>query len=117
MNASELVVNAKATKGKKTIDLGEVKLADGVIYTSERVARDEELALAEHGYKKEVLITESSSLYFDYNSSNLSMNQKLNREETSKEAVQKMKDFIEKGWKIKSIDINAWASPEGEGKA
>ena len=114
MNAAELVVNAKATKGKKTIDLGEVKLADGVIYTSERVARDEDLALAEHGYKKEVLITETSSLYFDYNSSNLTMIQKLNKEDASKEAVQKMKEFIEQGWKIKTIDINAWASPEGE---
>lgn len=114
MNAAELVVNAKATKGKKTIDLGEVKLADGVIYTSERVARDEDLALAEHGYKKEVLITESSSLYFDYNSSNLSMIQKLNKEEANKATVQKMKEFIEQGWKIKTIDINAWASPEGE---
>lgn len=114
MNASELVVNAKATKGKKTIELGEVKLADGVIYTSERVARDEELALAEHGYKKEVLVTETSNLYFDYNSSNLSMMQKLNKEDASKEAVQTMKEFIEQGWKIKTIDVNAWASPEGE---
>ncbi|MBN2729368.1 MAG: hypothetical protein JXR53_09120 [Bacteroidales bacterium] len=114
MNASELVVNAKATKGKKTIELGEVKLADGVIYTSERVARDEELAIAEHGYKKEVLITESANLYFDYNSSNLSMTQKLNKEEASKEAITKMQEFIELGWKIKTIDVNAWASPEGE---
>jgi outer membrane protein OmpA-like peptidoglycan-associated protein len=114
MNASELVVNAKATKGKKTIELGEVKLADGVIYTSERVARDEDLAQAEHGYKKEVLITEKANLYFDYNSSNLSMTQKLNKEEANKVILKKVEDFIAKGWKVKTIDLNAWASPEGE---
>lgn len=54
MNSSELVVNAKATKGKKTVEFGEVKLADGVIYTSTRIGRDEDLALAEHGYKKKL---------------------------------------------------------------
>jgi len=25
-----------------------------------------------------------------------------------------MNEFIKRGWKIKNIDINAWASPEGE---
>lgn len=114
MNASELVVNVKGTKGKKTVEFGEVKLADGVIYTSERVARDEELTLAEHGYKKEVLITEKANLYFDYNSSTLSMTQKLNKADISKELLKKVEEFIAKGWKIKTIDINAWASPEGE---
>ena len=114
MNASELVVNVKATKGKKTKDFGEVKLADGVIYTSERVARDEEMVIADHGYKKEVLITEVASMYFDYNSANLSMTQKRNKLEENKALVKKVEEFIAKGWKIKTIDINAWASPEGE---
>lgn len=114
MNASELVVNVKGIKGKKSKDFGEVKLADGVIYTSERVARDEEVAIAEHGYKKEVLITEVANLYFDYNSANLSMTQKRNKMDENKALVKKVEDFIAKGWKIKTIDINAWASPEGE---
>ncbi|MPM04608.1 hypothetical protein SDC9_50886 [bioreactor metagenome] len=114
MNASELVVNVKATKGKKTKDFGEVKLADGVIYTSERVAKDEEVAIAEHGYKKEVLITETANLYFDYNSANLSMTQKRNKLDENKDLLKKVEEFIAKGWKIKTIDVNAWASPEGE---
>ncbi|MCX7697394.1 MAG: hypothetical protein N2Z72_06860 [Bacteroidales bacterium] len=114
MNASELVVNAVAKKGKKTVALGEVKLADGVIYTSERVGKDEDVFLADHGYKKEVIISEKSVLYFDYNSSNLSMNQKLNKLAENQAIRKKAEDFIAKGWKIKSIDIQAWASPEGE---
>lgn len=114
MNASELVVNAVAKKGKKSVALGEVKLADGVIYTSERVGQDEDVFLADHGYKKEVIITEKSVLYFDYNSSNLSINQKLNKLAENQTIRKKAEDFIAKGWKIKSIDIQAWASPEGE---
>lgn len=116
MNKSELIVNAKVSnaKGTKTYELGVVKLADGVIYTSERVARDEEITLAEHGYKKEVLINEKASLYFDYNSSNLSMTQVLNKVQANIDQLKKVQEFIAKGWKIKTIDINAWASPEGE---
>ncbi|NLL27260.1 MAG: hypothetical protein GX259_00525 [Bacteroidales bacterium] len=114
MNASELIITVKGSKGKKSQAFAEVKIADGVIYTSERIARDEKMAIAEHGYKKEVLVTESASLYFDYNSANYSERQKFNNEEANKEALKKVKEFISKGWKIKSIDINAWASPEGE---
>lgn len=114
MNVSELVVNAKATKGKKTVDLGEVKLADGVIYTSIRIGRDQDLSLAEHGYKKEVIVSKNANLYFDYNSSKLYESQKLNKLDENKKAIQDLKDFINLNWKIKSIDINAWASPEGE---
>jgi len=114
MNASELVVNAVAKKGKKSVALGEVKLADGVIYTSERVGKDEDVFLADHGYQKEVIITEKASVYFDYNSSNLSMTQKLNKLEANQALRKKVEDFLAKNWKIKSIDIPAWASPEGE---
>ena len=114
MNSSELVVNAKATKGKKTVEFGEVKLADGVIYTSTRIGRDEDLALAEHGYKKEVIVSKTATLYFDYNSSKLYDNQKLNKLEENKKLVQELKDFIALNWKINNIEINAWASPEGE---
>lgn len=116
MNASELVVNAVAKRGKKSINLGEIKLADGVIYTSERVGRDEELALADHGYQKEVLITKKASLFFNYNDSKYSDKQKLNTTEDAKKLKKEIEDFIAKNWKIKSIDINAWASPEGEDK-
>jgi len=91
-----------------------VKLADGVIYTSTRIGRDQDLSLAEHGYKKEVIISKNASLYFDYNSSKLSETQKLNKLDENKKAIQDLKDFINLNWKIKSIDINAWASPEGE---
>lgn len=114
MMVSELVVNATATKGKKTISLGEIKLADGIIATSERVAWDEDVEIAAHGYEKVVLITKKASLFFDYNSANLTNNQKLNKLQENIDQINALKAFIEQGWEIKDIQVNAWASPEGE---
>jgi len=114
MMVSELWVTPTATKGKKTVTLGEVKLADGVIVTSERIAKDEEVQIAPHGYEKVVIITKKSNLYFDYNSANLSMSQKLNKMQQNIDAIKEMKSFIEQGLEIKDVMINAWASPEGE---
>ncbi len=114
MNSSELTVECMATKGNKTVSLGEIKLADGVIYTSERVAKSEVVSLAAHGYEKEVIITKSASLYFAYNSSNYSAYLDLNKSEESKAQMEELEEFIAQNWEIKSIDINAWASPEGE---
>jgi len=114
MNSSELTVECMATKGKKTVSLGEIKLADGVIYTSERVAKSEVISLAAHGYEKEVIIKKSANLYFAYNQSVYSAYLDLNKSEESKAQMQELEDFIAQNWKIKSVDINAWASPEGE---
>jgi tetratricopeptide (TPR) repeat protein len=114
MMVSELWVTPTATKGKKTVTLGEVKLADGIIATSERVAKDEEVQIAPHGYEKVVIVTKKANLYFDYNSANLTMSQKLNKLQENIDAISEMKAFIEQGWEIKDILINAWASPEGE---
>jgi Tfp pilus assembly protein PilF/outer membrane protein OmpA-like peptidoglycan-associated protein len=114
MNASDLIVECMATKGNKTVSLGEVKLADGVIYTSERVAKLEDVSLAAHGYEKEVIIKKAANLYFAYNMSNYNTSLDLNRAEETKAQIKELEDFIAQNWKIKSIDINAWASPEGE---
>jgi hypothetical protein len=115
MNASELKVNPKATLGKKSVNLGEVKLADGVIYTSERVGRDfDDLQIAEHGYELETIISESANLYFEYNKSNLNLNLDLNKDQAAKDKMTALENFYKKNWAIKSMDIFAWASPEGE---
>lgn len=115
MNKSELLVNAKASLKKKSVELGERKLADGVIYTSERIEKEGDIYLAEHGYEKETIIAGSGEIYFakamhDLNLKTLPLNK-------DKDNAQKLKDFVDflkNEWKIKNIDITAWASPEGE---
>jgi hypothetical protein len=114
MMVSELFVEVQATKGKKTVSLGEVKIADGIIMTSQRIALDDEVDIAAHGYEKVVVVTKKANLFFDYNSSNLSMNQKLNKLQANIDAINTMKAFVEQGWEIKDVQVNAWASPEGE---
>jgi len=117
MNVSELKVTPKVYPFKKPAKeklMEETKLADGVIYTSERVGKDETSQVVEHGYKKEEFVTKSANLYFAYNKSNLDMNLALNKDSKSKNRLDTLYAFIQKNWKIKNFDVNAWASPEGE---
>lgn len=115
MNTSELFVGPLATKGKKVdVALGSTKLADGVIYTSTRIEREEETQIAEHGYELETIITKKANLYFAYNKSNLDLNLALNKDKANTAIKDSLLAFLCRNWKIKSIEINAWASPEGE---
>ena len=114
MKVAELWVKAKATKGKKTTDLTPVKVADGIIYTSTRVEGDGNIEVADHGYQKESIIGKNANLYFAYNKYDLNLGLALNKNKTNKADLDSLEDFIKKGWKIKDISINAWASPEGE---
>jgi Tfp pilus assembly protein PilF len=117
MNASELMIQPLANLKKKTnvsISQKDVKLSDGVIYTSERVERDEDLQIAAHGYELETIITEAANLFFEYNKSNLNNNLALNKDQAAADRRAAIEEFLKKNWKVKSIDILAWASPEGE---
>ena len=115
MNTSELFVGPLATKGKKVdVALGSTKLADGVIYTSTRIEREEETQIAEHGYELETIITKKANLYFAYNKSNLDLNLALNKDKANIAIKDSLLAFLCRNWKVKSIEINAWASPEGE---
>ncbi len=116
MNKSELgvVLKAKLKPDQESVELGSTKLADGVIYTSERIGKDEDIYLAEHEYEKETILSEKANIYFEYNKYNFNKKLTLNEDQENSEKLKTLCDFIDKGWKIKNIDINAWASPEGE---
>jgi Tfp pilus assembly protein PilF len=114
MRASELYVNAKITKGKKVTEINDHKLADGIIDTYKGIIHDEELIYAPSGYEKVTMASKNATIYFLVNKSNLDMNLPLNKKEESKAAITELDNFIQQGWKIKDININAWASPEGE---
>ncbi len=117
MLASELIMDVliyREGREDQAETLPERKVADGVINTSQRVDKDEELALAPHGYEKEVIVTKSASIYFDYMRHNLNWRFDLNQIEENKKKVEKLNDFLKKGWEIRSVELNAWASPEGE---
>ncbi|NTW31855.1 MAG: hypothetical protein HGB12_04405 [Bacteroidetes bacterium] len=115
MNKSELTVNAKAVLNKKSALLGEKKLADGVIYTSERVQREEETFLVDYEYDKETIIAKNADIYFAKGLSDLNLKKlPLNKNEENAAKLKGLIEFLKNNWKIKNIDISAWASPEGE---
>ena len=130
MNVSELVVSPKLYEPKepvsknataeeigakyKVIDLPERKLADGVIVTDMRITHDETLILADHGYEKETIISKEATIYFAVNMHNLNWNLPLNRNNQVQKQLDDLAAFIKMGYSIRDIDINAWASPEGE---
>ena len=126
MNASVLNLNAKVMLKKKSADLTEIKIADGVIYTSERIMITPELKyqsalgngtniiVASHGYEKETFISKEAVIYFKVDMSNLDMKQPLNKVVENKAKLDTLVKFIQSGLKVKDITINAWASPEGE---
>ncbi|MCD4773585.1 MAG: outer membrane beta-barrel protein [Bacteroidales bacterium] len=128
MNNSELVIkpiiykaedivysNPEEVKASATfIEIGERKIADGVIYTSERIFDNEIMIVAFHSYEKETIITEKAALFFQVNRFNLNWRVQMNKAPESKEALTNLIDFTSKGWVIKDVELNGWASPEGE---
>ncbi|MEZ5197190.1 MAG: hypothetical protein R2764_12550 [Bacteroidales bacterium] len=114
MRASELYVDAKIRKGSKISEYNNIKLADGVIHTYQDIIHDEELIYAPSGYEPITIVSENATLYFRVNSADLNMNLALNKDEEAIAKMKELEDFLMKGWDVKDIKINAWASPEGE---
>lgn len=112
MKVSELYVKPTLTRKGESEPLKQVKIADGIIMTSKRVAPQGDVSIAPHGYEKETIYTEKGNIYFAYNRSNLNWNLDLNK--NNEQEMDALKAFMKKGWKIKKISIDAWASPEGE---
>ena len=108
-NKDEIVVKAKY------VELGERELAKGVIYTSERIyPGDADMLAAFHGYEKETIISEDAKVFFRVNRYYLNWRYPLNEEEATLNKLEEMWDFAKRGWEIKSVEIDGWASPEGE---
>ena len=132
MNKSQLLVNPvahlakeplkesttreNAKTMKKAVELGETKLADGLVYTSQRINPVGTAITVADGYEKETVISKKANIYYLVDQSNLNLKIELNKNEQAKAALKDLNDFINQNWIIKNIDITAWASPEGEAK-
>ena len=98
----------------KNLNLPQTKLADGVIITPIRFSHDEEEILAAHGYEEVTILTDEATLYFFINRHDLNWNVPMNKKEESKQKRDALWDFVRQGYEIKEINIDGWASPEGE---
>jgi len=103
-----------AMSGKAYLAEPPRKLDDGVIHTSKYVRNNEIVDFAPHGYELETISTQEANLYFQVNRSNKNMNLPLNKDEANSEARDGVIGDMEKGWVVKNLTVDGWASPEGE---
>lgn len=106
--------DADIRENYKNLDMCEIKLADGVKNTAALLGGNELLALGDHAYQLETVITKGATLYFPKNMHNYSKNFGENKSDKAKKHRLAVNEFLAQGWDIKDITINAYASPEGE---
>ena len=99
---------------KKAKSMPERKIADGTIVTAKAIQHNEHFMFAPDGYQKETIVTNKSALYFKVNLAKLDWHLPLNKNKANYDALKNNLTDLYKGWKVKSIDIQGWASPEGE---
>ena len=107
MKESVLELRARATLNDKSLNFATIKIAKGTNITSTRVIDNEIAAIADHEYETETILEESAIVYFLVNQSNIRSTEKTDSD------IEKLKDFINSGNEIHSIEIKSFASPEG----
>ncbi len=113
MAKSELYLRFKATAGKKTIDIPEVKIADGVISTSELVSQTLESATPATGddaFQRIIKEKHDANIMFLIQQANVRASE-LKKAKEFGEEVKGINDAANK--KINNIEISAYASPDG----
>ncbi|MCG6186009.1 tetratricopeptide repeat protein [Maribellus maritimus] len=127
MNKSELYVYMTASKGAKTLDFEPIKIADGVIATSELVmnypkpilgVQREENTSGKYdpnidAFQRIVPDEMVADIHYLINRSN------LRREETEGSDVKALEDYTKKANEeeridLKGVEVSAYASPDGE---
>ncbi|NCC10754.1 MAG: tetratricopeptide repeat protein [Bacteroidia bacterium] len=113
MAKSELYLEFKATIGKKVVTIPAVKVADGVISTSELLNNtlgNANPALAEDAFQRIIKDKHEESLMFLIQQANIRSSELKKAKEFNQE-VANINDAANK--KISNIEISAYASPDG----
>ncbi len=113
MAKSELYLEFKATIGKKTVTIPSVKVADGVISTSEMVEQTLSSATPAEGadaFQRIIKEKQDANIMFLIQQANIRANELKKAKEFNTE-VKDVNDAVNK--KISNIEISAYASPDG----
>ena len=114
MAKSELYLDFKITRGGKTYTIPSVKIADGVIATSELpTIASSNASYAEDAYQRIIKQAQEANIMFLIQQANLRNNQ-LNSAEM-KEFHKKVAEVNAdtKNFKLNNIEVSAYASPDG----
>ncbi len=121
--------NAFLLENTKAEQMPAEKLSVGTIITGQQICFNPNVAsndpyslnkdasygmLAQFGAPADKMANDRATVYFRLNMSNLNWRLPLNRNNDVKADVEQLKSFLNQGWKIKNLEINAWASPEGQ---
>ncbi|MDE6112042.1 MAG: hypothetical protein K2G46_01320 [Bacteroidales bacterium] len=106
---------AEAAQVSGNVRLGETPVAQGTMITASRIDKfDVALAVEDHGYEKETVIPHDATIFFLVDMANLNWNLPLNKKAETKAGIKALDSLLQTGMQIKQVQINAWASPEGE---
>ncbi|MDR1847628.1 MAG: hypothetical protein LBR17_05875 [Bacteroidales bacterium] len=105
---------SEALENKGAIELGNVKIAEGINSTSNRVDLRGDMALEAPHYEVKESELMTSDIYFTVNLADLNWTNAINKKMDAKKGIDAMKSYIVNNQVPKQIFVNAWASPEGE---
>lgn len=106
---------AEASQVAGNVRLGETPVAQGTMITSTRIDKTgAALSTEEHGYETETVIPHDATIFFLVDMANLNWNLPLNKKAETKAGIKALDSLLKTGMQIKQVQINAWASPEGE---
>ena len=113
MMRSELYFNVQAAIKDKTADLGEVKLADGIIATPQLVYKNPKVLFFDDKYQQIVPKSYEADIKYVINRAD------VRRAEMGKDEITKLNDVIKttdenERLELKGLEISAYASPDGE---
>jgi Flp pilus assembly protein TadD len=113
MMRSELYFTAVAAIKDKTADLGDVKLADGIITTPQLVMKNPKVLTFKDNYKQIVPKSYEADIKYVINRAD------VRRSEMGKEEIAKLNEVIQmtdenERLDLKGLEISAYASPDGE---
>lgn len=109
---SELLLKSKVSVKSKSVNLPEVKLADGVLATASLLQNEAKSISSENQFKRAEVLTSETDLVFSINSASVSS------KELSKQGMKDAKAFAKNAEKdttlaLKGVAIVGYASPDG----
>jgi tetratricopeptide (TPR) repeat protein len=113
MMRSELYVNASATLKNKSAELGEFKIADGIIVTPLLVQKDPKVLTFSDNYQQIVPKSFEADIKYVINRAD------VRRSEMDKDEIVKLNEVLKttdenERLELKGLEISAYASPDGE---
>lgn len=111
----EVTNTAQAKEVAKSVALGSRVVAQGTNITPSRIDNcGAKISIIPDKYEKETVIPHTATIYYLVDTYGLNWNLPLNRQPEAKAAVKALDSLFMTGMAMKSVEIKAWASPEGE---